>query len=499
MEVNKMKTKIKETLSTILVLTLMLCALSACGTNSEKNIIGKWYNNDGKCLDIRSDGSYKLEDSYGTGTWKYLDDNETIEFTDVYGDTNETIVETDDTGDYIKFSPHGNFYRKTENINENEMPSIELTKAGNFSDGVAWITYNDETGTEQLALINTDGKILYKEVNSYTFLPPEMHGGVSYIKNSDSNYKLIKKEGNIVADSQNNEFDNILACGDGFALVYKYSGPKDSKHLYGVLDNTGELVCNFIDLGFAASTKPETSFNFYKGCGIFSISYTGGTALLNLNTEKVIHLSGSAPEFINSTAYIPEGYYITNAIQDGNHFGMEALPACIIDTDFNITNRDDITSSYKYPYTYSSNGIIIAYEAGNGNNPISIIDPKTNNKYTLDYTKQQLKYLEYIDDFGLLKIGASDGNTYFTLLDKQGNEQFEPMKYQTVIYSDEKAIYKIEGKYTIIDTEGKVLAENLEYKTINEFNEDIAVAITIYDEYCFINAKGEKILQNIHE
>ena len=104
-----MKTKIKQTLSTILVLMLMLCALSACGTNSENAIIGKWYNNDGKCLDIRSDGSYKLEDSYGTGTWKYLDDNETLEFMDVYGDTNETIVEKDDIGDHIKFSSYGIF------------------------------------------------------------------------------------------------------------------------------------------------------------------------------------------------------------------------------------------------------------------------------------------------------------------------------------------------------------------------------------------------------
>ena len=233
----KMKTKIKQTLSTILTLTLMLCVLSACGTNSENAIIGKWYNDNGKCLDIRSDGSYKLEDSYGTGTWKFLDDNETIEFTDVYGDTNETIVGKDDKGDYIKFSSYGIFRRKTEDINENEKSSIKINKAGNFSDGVAWITYNDETGTEQLALINTKGKIIYEEVNNSALMPPEMNG-VGYIKSKDGIYKLITNEGKIIANSQDGEFDDVLACGDSYALVYRYSGPKDSKHLYGIINKT---------------------------------------------------------------------------------------------------------------------------------------------------------------------------------------------------------------------------------------------------------------------
>ncbi|MBO7254134.1 MAG: hypothetical protein J6V36_02400, partial [Clostridia bacterium] len=39
---------------------------------------------------------------------------------------------------------------------------LVLNKAGNFSEGVAWITYNDDLGEGYLALINTDGKIIYK-------------------------------------------------------------------------------------------------------------------------------------------------------------------------------------------------------------------------------------------------------------------------------------------------------------------------------------------------
>lgn len=479
-----MKTKIKQTLTTIFALFLVLCTLSACSKTPEKTILGKWYNDDGKCLDIRSDGSYKLEDSYGTGTWKYLDDNETIEFTDVYGDTNETKIDKDDIGDYIVFSTYGNFYRKTEDINENVKTSIKLTNAGNFSDGVAWIIYNDEKGVEELALINTEGKIIYQENNNSTFLPSEMDG-VSYIKDKDGNYKLIAKDGNIVANSQDGEFDSILACGDGFALVYKYSGPKDSKHLYGVIDNKGKFVCDYIDLGFVAG------YNYYKGCGVFSIvDNVGLTTLLNLYTGKTIYLSSKAPEFIDGIGYLPKGYYITNGKQNGNYFGMESYPAVSIDTNFDTTPIND--------FRYSTNGLLIAYDGGHGK-PISVIDPKTNNKYALDYNSTQLIKLDYVDDFGLLKIKASDNNTYFTLLDKQAKEQFEAIKFDEVVkYANQKVIYKIGEKYTIIDTKGAVLADNLEYKTINEFSQDIALAITKYDEYCFINSKGEKILQNIH-
>lgn len=342
-----------------------------------------------------------------------------------------------------------------------------------------------------MALINTKGEIIYKEVNNCVFLPSEMHG-VAFVKDKNNNYKLINKEGNVIANSQDGEFDNILACGDGFALVYKYSGPKDSKHLYGVIDNSGKFVCDFIDLGFAAVTKPETSFNFYKGCGIFSIDDSlGHETLLNLNTGKFIYLSSDAPQFINNTGFLPKGYYITNSKQNGNYSGMQAYPAVSIDTSFKTTPISEFTNS--------SNGLLIAYDGRYGK-PISIINPNTNDKYTLDYNTTQLISLDYVDNLGLLKIKASDNNTYFTLLDTQGKEQFYPIKYNKIVkFSNGRIIYQNDKKYTIIDTKAKVLAENLEYKTINKFIEDIAVAITTFDEYCFINFKGEKILQSIQE
>ena len=100
----------KKTISVALIILALIMLLGGCGS-SKKNITGQWYNEKEKCLDIRSDGSWKLEGSYGTGTWKYLDDNKTIEFTDFYGDTQESEINIDERGQYIDFGYYGDFYK----------------------------------------------------------------------------------------------------------------------------------------------------------------------------------------------------------------------------------------------------------------------------------------------------------------------------------------------------------------------------------------------------
>lgn len=129
LEEEKMKTRIRTASSLLVVLAILLCSLSGCGTSFEKNIIGKWYNNNGKCLDVRSDGTWKLEGSYGTGTWKILDDKTTFEFTDYYGDTQESIINENRLGNYIDFGYYGDFYKDA-------YPTIDAINEDNIFDGV---------------------------------------------------------------------------------------------------------------------------------------------------------------------------------------------------------------------------------------------------------------------------------------------------------------------------------------------------------------------------
>ncbi len=94
-----MKRKVKLA-TLILVIVSLSLSLSACG-KVEKEIVGMWYDSDGDVLNVQKDGTYNYEGEYGTGTWKILDDKETIEFKDFYGSTKNIEIIEDDSGVYI--------------------------------------------------------------------------------------------------------------------------------------------------------------------------------------------------------------------------------------------------------------------------------------------------------------------------------------------------------------------------------------------------------------
>ena len=251
-----MQKKINRSTALLVTLTLLLCLLSGCNTVTENEIIGQWYNDSGKCLDIRSDGSYKLEGSYGEGQWKLLDDKETYQFTDVYKDTQESKILTDQQGKYIDFGYYGDFYKKEIEKDETKIENAETEQVsnssneiaytavtlGDFSNGVAWMIYSateNEITSNFLALINTDGKILYQQLcednnNNNNNLPQNISG--TSLLEADNASKVIDNTGKILLDTSLGEydFDEILACGEDTLLVYKYSGPQNEKFLYGL-------------------------------------------------------------------------------------------------------------------------------------------------------------------------------------------------------------------------------------------------------------------------
>lgn len=88
--------KILRTICLLMIPILLVTGLCSC--SSKNDIVGQWYDSDGDlAIDVRKDGTYD-DDGYGTGYWKYLDDDETIEFMDFYGSTKTTKIEKDDLG-----------------------------------------------------------------------------------------------------------------------------------------------------------------------------------------------------------------------------------------------------------------------------------------------------------------------------------------------------------------------------------------------------------------
>lgn len=100
----------KTMILTALLCILLVFTLVGCGDGNDgstdkapsgsDSIVGKWYDTSNHCLDVRSDGTYRLTSDYGTGTWKKLDDG--YEFYDFYGSVTEATLVTEDGNTYVK-------------------------------------------------------------------------------------------------------------------------------------------------------------------------------------------------------------------------------------------------------------------------------------------------------------------------------------------------------------------------------------------------------------
>lgn len=516
--------KIKNLFSIFLVIS-MLTVLVGCvkfGGSESNDPIGNWYNKNGKCLEIRSDGTYKLEDDYGLGHWKLLNDSKEYEFTDFYGDLQKFEMGQDGAGQYIKFNSEY-FYKESKSdsneVVQSEKTDLVVSKAYDFSDGYAWVQFKKD-GVEYYGIIDTDGKIIYEDTynnqNAYRFYP--MSGSICYMSCSGV-YNIIDSNGKILMSSESGEIDEVLAVGDGRALVYKNnSGVNSSEHLYGVLDSNGNWIQQLSDWGAELSSSYSW---YYAGDGMFVFN-ANSKIIYNSNDNSCMSISRASAKTYrdySSSQYLQNNdvtFYFSNntaffAPSDNQFYPTQF---CHLDkaslTDLNNADYSEITSYI----ALNSNGTyeeISEFEnetcgkllRDNGDY-LEINDYANNTTSTISkYSSSMIQSLLFYGDYGLLLLKGADKEIYFTLIDKNGNEKFEPIKcsnFKYINYSGGKIVTNT-GKdiYSIYDESGNVLAEGLNYDRINGFYDDIAVAVDAEDNSCYINSKGEKILMNLFE
>ncbi len=109
----------KRIIALVLLIVITISTISGCSGSS--GIVAKWYDSKGHCLDIRKDGTFKLDGEYGTGKWKKLD-NSNYELYDFYGQPYEAELKKDDKGVFLDIEMYGDFYKGSypdENNNDN--------------------------------------------------------------------------------------------------------------------------------------------------------------------------------------------------------------------------------------------------------------------------------------------------------------------------------------------------------------------------------------------
>lgn len=377
--------------------------------------------------------------------------------------------------------------------------ALNPTEVRNFSNGYAWVK---SSGSKSCSLIDTSGKIIctstsYVEDYDGRNDAHDMSNDACYVKEkvgdkdgeSIYNYKIINKDGKIVASSTDGKFDEILAAGDNLFFVHKYeSGIDVSRHLYGTINEKGEFVNQLRECPYGVLEKDKTK---YIGGKAFLVnmdgSYYGNLYVyMSSNGKYFGEVTDEGIGNVGSSLYVINQYGIKAEGSDTLYSPRDGYEHIAIRSDGKIEKApafDEII-----------NGMLVKRDREKES--VSFTDPTTGK--TAAFSKY---YPEYIiaagNDNFLIVIEGADGKYYYTILDKNGNMLFEPIAViagTNANASDGRVVLRTDEGCSVLDYTGKVIIPAGTYSEIKPFNNGIAWAKNSSDQYVGIDVNGKVVI-----
>ncbi len=360
--------------------------------------------------------------------------------------------------------------------------SLNLTYVRDFSNGYAWIK---SSGSSGCSLIDTSGKIICTSTSWVSDSDEnsgahDMSKDACYVEEGDGIYKIINKEGKVVASSEDGKFDEILAAGDNLFFVHKYeSGIDVSGHLYGTINEKGEFVNQLRECPYGQVSETY-------------IKYIGGKAFrLSLNAQIYMssndtYISGGIdvsnnPANIGDTLYIYNYYNCIQAEGSDTRYDYDYVA---ISPDGKIEKAPD--------FDYVISGMLVKRDVNNSQFYVSLTDPATGK--TSVFSKYDVNEIHSADNNFLLELNGKDGNKYFTVIDKNCNMLFEPVMGTGAEANDNRLVLSADEGYSVLDYTGKVIIPTGTYSSIRSFNSGIAWAKNSSDQYVGIDINGKVVI-----
>ena len=364
----------------------------------------------------------------------------------------------------------------------------EVTEVRDFSNGYAWVK---SSGSSVFSLIDTSGKIICTSTSWVSDSDEssgvhDMSKDACYVEEADGIYKIINKEGKVVASSADGKFDEILAAGDNLFFVHKYeSGIDVSGHLYGTINEKGEFVNQLRECPYG--TPEEAYYIGGKAFEIFTITRPDDPLIYMSSIDK--YISGgsrwNSPGYLSN---IGDTLYVRNY----NH----VIQVEGSDTQYNESH------GYKYvaispdgkiekapAFDAVINGMLVKRDINNSQFYISLTDPATGK--TSVFSKYDVYEFYRADNNFLLVLNGKDGNKYFTVIDKNCNMLFEPVMGTGAEANDNRLVLSTDEGYSVLDYTGKVIIPVGTYSSIRSFNSGIAWAKNSSDQYVGIDVNGK--------
>ena len=475
--------RMRRILSVVVLMLFFFGMSSGCARHSGNGVVGKWYNKNNKCLDIRSDGTYKLEDSYGTGKWKLLDDKETYEFLDYYGDSQETKIYSDDGGKYLDFGYYGDFYKDSfpfesgqnntdvsegnTDIAERET-EIQVLRA--ISAGSSFFKVEFQVGDEKYCgIADATGQIVYytdqysisegpfgsEAWNGLDFTPMDDASGYICESNGEkTEYTIINSEGTKKTFSEE-DFDVILGSGGGYLLVYKNTGNiSKEEYSYGLINSDGnweiplmpgdkiEIVGEYVYAGEKVFVYTGYRLNKYYAI-VFDCANNRTIGLYNCAVLSDLVYNG---QFIVCEKGWSAGVSIP--YDSENIEGLPSHSSYLFSTDGSYQEIPEISAASDRVAIYEDSGFYQIWDLAT--------DMVT--KYE-DFPETSIVRYSCVDNYVFFIIRGADGNFYFTVLDSKGVQQFEPrININNVEFYGDRIICQTKnGYYEMLDNKGNLL------------------------------------------
>lgn len=320
---------------------------------------------------------------------------------------------------------------------------VQLTDANDFSEGIAWVKFEDplNDGKKTLGLLHAEDMVICTSdgLSQFGSFGSDFSGGYSYINKEKSSFYIFDESGNITAQSPDDGTSyTIVDGGDGVYLVYQQIRSLDvSEDRYGFITGEGEwlveltaecpLSLTYEDGGVTYHYLGEHTFLAYQE-SLYVEDYwcfynvdTG--SFKSYTTQTGIHMYDDHGDLY--TAYhglIPFYSHI-------NKFLMV----------FNIQENDCENYGWTdFELLYYHDGILFESEAYDGGTVTdgAFYTLDNGGELLLEYTKYPLYvngtpgFYEFNDGAAAVIVKGADKEHYLSFIDLNGEFLFEPVKMQ---------------------------------------------------------------------
>lgn len=396
--------------------------------------------------------------------------------------------------------------------NENtEYEGISILSYSDYSDGYAWIQYNDSEGMRKISLIDKNGMIqpikdgnaildgiqIYSSSDSNAIFKP-FYENYAVVNDGNGTWYWINKDMEVQKKIDSTSENEIMAAGGEYYLLKKDSSDYESAKKNLCIMNLKDEILTDIDLLKEQIEKPDQGV--YYGHGIFSVAYAEDTSTYSTVTLRKVLLSISKVTkldfddlIFSDQRFSADGkYLVTGYRQNTNENNTEIsyidkdgnFDRCMIDglwATSEKTNKDGwvLLCRNQFHGDNSNNGPYQSLKIGAG----GIIESHfsgTNHAFNVD--KILLDSFSDNNRIALTSIGAD--NKFYTLILNEKLELIGEPKLgkKEGNCSDGRIIVNDQEKKCVYDTEnGNEVFSTTEFAEIKTFSDNVAAATRIKD------------------